>query len=373
MKKIGWFVLVFFCIASLGSLAFAAEPQFKWRMQVIHAPAHTDFQQNVATSEKIAKATNGRLQIEVVPNGTIVPSLEGFQACGEGVFEMHNSWPMYARGVEYSLFPQDTGNLLMDVHDRYVWIYEFGGWELIQKALDKLNLQLIAVEVWGTEIMMSRLPFKSIADMKGKKMRTSDPRLLAKNGVAGLTLPLEEVFTGFATGTVDSAEFGHLKYNEGLGLTDVAKYGIFPDFWNVHNVTTVVANKDAYKKLPEDVKLILQMGFRADEFTHWTKSQWTSAIAYHEMKNNGTLEFMRMDAKQWPELRRQTYEIEKEDVEKYKGITKETYESMWEFMALWYPYKTIAAWWGEGLAPEEQMGFDPNTIKRTIDVSGKKK
>ena len=373
MKKIGWAVLVFFCIVSIGSLAFAAEPQFKWRMQVIHAPAHTDFQQNVATAENVFKATNGRLKIEVVPNGTIVPSLEAFQACGEGVFEMHNSWPMYARGIEYALFPQDTGSLLMDVHDRYVWIYEFGGWDLIQKALDKLNLQLIAVEVWGTEIMMSRLPFESIADMKGKKMRTSDPRLLAKNNVAGLTLPLEEVFTGFATGTVDAAEFGHLKYNEGLGLTDVAKYGIWPDFWNVHNVTTVVVNKDAWKKLPEDVKLILQMAFRADEFTHWTKSQWTSAIAYHEMKNNGTLEFMRMDAKQWPELRKQTYDIEKEDVAKYGGLTKETMESMWEFMALWYPYKSIGAWWGEGLTPEEQMGFDPNTIKRTIDVSGKKK
>ena len=106
---------------------------------------------------------------------------------------------------------------------------------------------------------MANKPFKSIAEMKGRKMRTSDPRLLAKNGVAGITLPLEEVFTGLQTGTVDMAEFGHLKYNEGLGLTDIAKYGIFPDFWNVHFITTVVINKNAWAKLPPDVQAIVEM------------------------------------------------------------------------------------------------------------------
>ena len=369
MKKFGWIVFVVFCIALLGSTAFAAAPQFKWRMQVIHSPAHTDFVQNQRSAEKIFKATNGRLQIEVVPNGTIVPSLEGFQACGEGVFEMHNSWPIYARGVEYAFLPMSTGNLQMDAQDRYVWLYEFGGWDLMQKAFDKLNLKLLAIEVWGTEVMMSRLPFKSIADMKGRKMRTSDPRLLAKNNVAGLTLPLEEVFTGLATGAVDSAEFGHLHYNQGLGLVDVSKYGIWPDFWNVHFVTTVVANKNAYNKLPEDIKLIVEMGFRADEFNHWTRSQYYSAMLYHELRANGKMEFLRMDPAQWPELRRQTYDIEMEDVAKFKGLTAEAYNSMWDFMAIWYPYKTIAAWWGDGLTPEQQMGFDPKTrdLKKHIN------
>ena len=364
MKKIGLVVFVFFCVTSLWTFSFAAEPQFKWRMQVIHSPTHTDFIQNQQTAEKIFKATNGRLKIEVVPNGTIVPSLEAFQACGEGVFEMHNSWPIYARGVEYALLPTSTGNLQMDVHDRYIWVYEAGGWDILQKAFDKLNLKLLAVEIWGTEVLMANQPFNSIAEMKGKKMRTSDPRLLAKNNIAGMTLPLEEVFTGFATGTVDMAEFGHLKYNEGLGLTDVAKYAIWPDFWNVHFVTTVVVNKDSYKKLPEDVKLILEMGFRADEFTHWTKSQWTSAVSFKELGESGKMNFIRMDEKQFIELRKQVYDFEQDDVNKYKGLTKEAYDSMYDFMEIWYPYKAKAAWWGQTLQPEEQMGFDPKTRKK---------
>lgn len=359
MKKVIFFLTAVAMLAVMTTVSGAAEQPVKWRMQVIHNQAHTDFIQNQKMAEKIMKATGGRLNIEVVPNGTIVPSLEGFQACGEGVFEMHSSWPAYAKGVEYAFLPLSSGNLQMDAHDRWVWLYEAGGWDIMQKAFDKLNLKLVAVEVWGTEVLMANKPYKEIAEMKGTKMRTSDPRLLAKNGIAGITLPLEEVFTGLASGTVDMAEFGHLKYNEGLGLTDVAKYGIWPDFWNVHFVTTVVVNKDAWNKLPEDVQMIVEMAFKSDEFNHWTKSQYTSAVAMKELAESGKMEFIRMDEAQFIPLRQQMYEIEQEDIKKFGGLTEETYNSIYNFWEVWYPYKAKAAWWGQKLEPQQQMGFDP--------------
>jgi len=365
MKKIVVFLMVVSVVLIFGSTGWAADkPKYEWRMQVVHSTAHTDFAQHQQTAEKIFKATGGRLKINVSPNGTFVSSLEGFQACGEGVFEMHSSWPLYAKGVEYAFLPLCGGNMQMDSHDRYVWLYEFGGWDILQKAFDKINLRLLACEVWGTEVLMANKPYKEIKEMKGKKMRTSDPRLLAKNGVAGITLPLEEVFTGFASGTVDMAEFGHLKYNEGLGLTDVAKYGIWPDFWNVHNVTTVVVNKKAWEKLPEDMRMIVEMAFQADEFKHWTKSQYTSAVAMKELEAKGKMKFIRMEEKQFATLRKQMYEIEQEDIKKYKGLTQETYNSFYDFWTIWYPYKTISAWWGEGLSPKEQLGFDPAARKK---------
>ena len=365
MKKIVVFLMAISLIAIMGTPGGAAgKPEYEWRMQVVHSTAHTDFIQNQQTAEKVYKATGGRLKINVVPNGTYVSSLEGFQACGQGVFEMHSSWPIYVKGVEYAFLPATGGTMQMDSHDRYVWLYEFGGWEILQKAFDKLNLNLLAVEVWGTEVLMANKPYKTIAEMKGKKMRTSDPRVLAKNGIAGITLPLEEVFTGLSSGAVDMAEFGHLKYNEGLGLTDVSKYGIWPDFWNVHNVTTVVVNKKAWEKLPEDIRMIVQMAFRADEFTHWTKSQYTSAVAMKELKEKGKMKFIRMDEKQFARLRKQAYEIEQDDIKKYKGMTDEAYKSVYDFWTIWYPYKAMSAWWGQTLSPEEQMGFSPATRKK---------
>jgi TRAP-type mannitol/chloroaromatic compound transport system substrate-binding protein len=365
MKKVVAFFMAISMMAIVSSTAEAAgKPQFEWRMQVIHSSAQTDFIQNQQTAEKIFKATGGRLKINVVPNGTYVPSLEGFQACGEGVFEMHSSWPVYAKGVEYAFLPLSSGNMQMDAQDRYVWLYEFGGNKILQKAFDKINLKLLAVEVWGTEVLMANKPYKTLAEMKGKKMRTSDPRLLAKNGVSGISLPLEEVFTGLSSGTVDMAEFGNLDYNKGLGLTDVSKYAIWPDFWNVHFVTTVVVNKKAWEKLPEDIRMIMEMAFKSDEFNHWTKSQYQSAETMKELAAKGKMKFVRMDEKQFAPLRKQMYEIEQNDIKKYKGLTAETYNSIYDFWSVWYPYKSISSWWGQNLTPEEQMGFNPATRKK---------
>lgn len=339
----------------------AAAPQWTWRMQVIHSSSHSNFAQDTQTAKDIEKATNGRLQIKVSPNGTYASSLEAFQSCGDGVFEMHSSWPIYAKGVEYAFMPLSNMSLGLDAFDKWVWIYEYGGWDLLQKAFDKVNLKMLAVQIWSADIMMANKPYKSIAEMKGKKMRTSDPRLLAKNGIAGITLPLEEVFTGLQTGSVDTAEFGDLRYNQGLGLTDIAKYGIYPDFWNTHFVTTVVVNKAAWAKLPADVQAIVEMAFKSREHQHWTKNHYLSAVAMRDLTAKKKMTIMRMDKASFIELRKQMYSIEQEDIKKYGGLTAETYKSLYKFMELWYPYKTMSGWWGDGLTPEQQMGFKPGT------------
>ncbi|CEP66933.1 Bacterial extracellular solute-binding protein,family 7 [Moorella glycerini] len=345
--------------SSSSSGTMAKQPEFVWRMQVIHNTGQSDFEQNKQTAEKIYKATNGRLKIEVHPNGTFASSMEAFQAAGDGVFEMLSSWPIYAKGIDYAFVPLGTGNLTMDAHDKWVWVYEAGGWDLLQKAFDKINLKLLAVEIWGTEVLMANQPFKSIEEMKGKKMRTSDPRLLEKNGVAAITMPLEEVFTAMSTGAVDMAEFGNLDWNKGIGLTDVAKYGIWPDFWNVHFITTVVVNKNAWNKLPPDIQQIVEMAFQSDELKHWTRSQYRSAITMKELEKSGKMQFVRMPEEQFIKLREQMYEIEQEDIKKYGGLTAEVYQSLYKFMEDWYPYKDIARWWGWGLTPEQQLGYQP--------------
>ncbi|MGI1657918.1 MAG: TRAP transporter substrate-binding protein DctP [Desulfitobacterium sp.] len=332
-------------------------PQFTWKMQVIHTTGQSDFEQHKQTAEDIYKMSNGRLKIEVVPNGTFASSMEAFQACGDGVFQMHSSWPIYAKGIEYALLPLSTGSMTMDAMDKWTWMYEHGGWDLSQKAFDKLNLQLVGLEIWGSEVMMSKNPYKSLSDMEGTKMRTSDPRMIAKYGVAGISMPLEEVFTAMSQGAVESAEFGHLKYDESLGLVDISDYAIYPDFWNVHFVTTVVVNKDAWNTLPPDLQLIVENAFKARELQHWTKSQYESAQTMKKLQESGELEFIRMNEDDFIKAREEMVKIEQEDAAKYGGLTAEVYDSINNFQEMWYPYKDMSAWGGRGLTVEQQLGY----------------
>jgi len=298
-------------------------------------------------------ASNHRLKIELYPSGTFAGSMEAFQACGEGVFEVHMSWPVYLRSVDFGFQAIGSGNMDMEAIDKYVWLYEAGGWDIAAKAFEEINLQFVAAAVWGTEVMNSNKPIYKLEDLKGLKFRTSDPRLCQEHGIAAITLPLEEVFTALATGAVDVVEFGHLNFNEGLGVTGVTDYSIYPDWWNVQNLTAVVVNLDAWNALPPDLQKIVEACFKAMELHHYTKTQYASAVAQKRMLEEGTMEFIRMVPDGFASMRADMREIERSDIEEHGGLTREVYESYYEFKDIWFPYKQMARWWGWDVTPEQ--------------------
>jgi len=332
------------------------------KMQTVQGNAQLEFKMLTEMAEELLKASNGRLKIEVSPNGTFASSTQAFNACMDGVFDICANYGTWLKGVDYALHVITTGNMQMDPISKRVWLYEYGGFELAQKAFDKANLELLAIHTDGTEVLMAREPYQSVDELKGKKFRSSDTRLMESKGIAGITMPLEELFTAFSTGAVDAAEYGYLAFDHQIGLTDIAKYGIWPDFWNVNNSISIAMNKNSYNKLPADLQALLKMAFRSYEFKHFALTQFASAKIMKELEESGKMQFKRLNSDEFAEMRKTMYEkIERSDIEKYGGLTKEIYDSYYNFMKIWYPYKKISRWWGEDLAPEEMMGFDPNS------------
>ncbi len=68
-----------------------------------------------------------------------------------------------------------------------------------------------------------------------------------------------------------------------------------------------------------------------------------------------------MQKESFVDLRKQMYQIEQEDIKKYGGLTAETYKSLYKFMEVWYPYKAMSAWWGDGLTAEQWLGYKPGS------------
>jgi TRAP-type mannitol/chloroaromatic compound transport system substrate-binding protein len=282
--------------------------------------------------------------------------MEGYQACSKGVFEMHENWPSYIKGINNAFLPMANGNMALQASDRWIWIYEAGGYELMEKAFNSVNLHLLSTECWGPEMAHSNKSIKSIAELKGKKFRSGDPRLMARVGCAAVLLPMEDTFTALQTGAVDIAEFGNLKYNKGLGMTDIAKYGIEPSFWNPVTVNCVVVNLKAWKALPQDLQKIVEMCAKANMLRYWTNAEYESAKVYKELKESGKMEFIRIPAEDFIKLRKLMNVIENEEIEKFGGMTKEVYESLRAFKELYLPYKKYTEWWGQGLTVEQQLG-----------------
>ena len=97
----------------------------------------------------------------------------------------------------------------------------------------------------------SRKPVKTLADLKGLKLRTAGAWLeMAKDlGAAPVTTAGGEVYPMLERGAIDATEWGTLWENISPGFHKVAKYLIIP---GVHQPTApfeLCINKDAWAKL----------------------------------------------------------------------------------------------------------------------------
>ena len=341
-----------------GATAAAPKETFVLRMQTVQGSNQVEFKMLQEMSEELFKVSDGRLKVEVNPLGTFASSLESFQACMNGVFDICANYGTWLKSVDYALHVITTGNMAMDPIAKRVWLYEFGGFEMAERLFAKANMEFLTMHTDGTEVMIAREPFSSISQLKNKKFRTSDPRLAKEVGIAGMTMPLEEIFTAFQTGAIDVIEYGYLTFDQRLGLTDAARYAIYPDFWNVHNSISIAINKQSYAKLPPDLQAMLKMAFRAYEFRQFTATQFASAVTMQELETSKKNEFLRFKSDEFINLRKLMYDVvEAADIKEYGGATKEVYDSYYKFYKIWYPYKKISRWWGEDLTPEQMAGF----------------
>ena len=334
-------------------------PEFNWRFQMVHQPGQPEYELYKQACEDIYKISGGRLKIDVYAGGALASSTEAFQACGDGAFEMNTSWPVYMKGIEYAFVAAGDGEpMSMAWEDKMVWMYEGGGWEQMQKAFDKVNLHMVSFGMQTANVLLANQEFKSFADMQGKNFRTSAGEVAQYAGITPVSLPLEEVFTAFSGGTVDMAEFGTLIYNVGLGINDVADYGIYPDFWNVSNTECTVVNKNAWDKLPEELQLLVSNTFKAYAFRTTTILEYQSALKMKEYVDSGAMKFVRLPAEDMVNARSEMYKITQEYAESKGELTKETYKKLDEFYSVFYPYREVSKWWGSGLNSDEAAGFD---------------
>ena len=107
--------------------------------------------------------------------------------------------------------------------------------------------------------------------------------------------------------------------------------------------------------------MLVLHAFKANALEHWTRAMYSSAQAVKELKASGKNEFYRLkDRQEFVKLRKQMYEIEKEQAAKRQGLLQETYASIYDFYRPYYPFKVMSAWWGDGMSAEEQAGFPLN-------------
>jgi len=244
----------------LPAVVTAKQKVFKWRMQVLWDSGTLPFQIEKKFVERVEKMSNGRLVIKIYPPGSLVPTAQMLDALQAGMIDMMKQYEGYYIGkMPEVAFTSSLPLGFTDTWQFETWFWQLGGVEILREAYAKQGVFYIAPTIYGQEPIHSKVPIRSISDLKGKKGRfvgLAGP-VLQKLGASVTPMPTAQVYSALEKGVIEFADRGGLAANYDAGLYQVAKYIILPGFHQPTTATMYAANMAKWNQLPQDLQEIV--------------------------------------------------------------------------------------------------------------------
>lgn len=259
-------VLVGFVLSLAGLLGggvqlAGGQEKIVWRMGYLSVPK-SGYQAIVdALPERIAKLTDGRMEIQT--SATIVGPLQHLAAVRDGRLEAAAAVLPYYSGEAPVL---NIGGLpgLFQSFEEYTKATDAFLFEAYDKIYrEKYNAAHLAHGNWPGQVIFSKQPIRTLADFRGTKIRAHNletSQLMAKLGAKPIAMPFGEFFPAIQRGVVDAGMTGTMP-GFGIGLYQVTKY---INDWRIGYTVawSIVANTKTWESLPADLKPRLAAEFK---------------------------------------------------------------------------------------------------------------
>ncbi len=227
------------------------------------ANLHLVFQQ---WAESVEKMSGGRVKIEALPAGAIVPPFEVFDAVSRNVLDVGIAPFGYILGKSLAGIPLSHGPLFgMDGMDYWAWYYDGGGMALLEEFYrDVLKLNIVGFPVptdYPQGLGWFKEPIESLDDLKGMKYRIYGigAETYGRLGVSVVTLPGGEIVPALERGVIEGAEWINCAEDKKLGLNNVAKHYYTPGMHEPVTGGQILINGDLWKKLSPDLQEIMRV------------------------------------------------------------------------------------------------------------------
>ncbi|MFN7025061.1 MAG: TRAP transporter substrate-binding protein DctP [Pseudorhizobium sp.] len=213
---------------------------------------------------KISEMTDGRVEITLTPNASVVPAKETIEAVSAGVLDGDFTSVNYFAGIEPAfaimadlISGYDTPAQMLD------FCKEDRGEEVQQKILDDVTggeVHLIACGPYSRESLPARTAIRTFEDLKGKKIRAPEglaSAVFAAAGASPVAIPFSEVYGALEKGIVDAADASAYVNNVATGLHDVAPFPLYP---GIHSMPLMqfTMNKEKWEELSSEDQTALR-------------------------------------------------------------------------------------------------------------------
>ena len=212
-------------------------------------------------ARRVAEVTDGKFQIRVFAAGEIVPALQVLDAVQAGTVELGHTAPYYYFGKDPAFAFGTAVCFGMNTRQQNAWWYFGGGTEAMAPLWKEYGC--LALLAGNTGCQMGgwwRKEIKSVADMKGVKMRIGGMAglIMAKLGVVPQQLGAPDIYPSLEKGTIDAAEWVGPYDDEKLGFNKVAKFYYYPGFWEGGPMVMTLVNEKKWNELPKAYQSALQ-------------------------------------------------------------------------------------------------------------------
>lgn len=293
-----------------------AAQEYSFKFQSSDPAGNPNYEFQKGWTELVAERSDGKIQIEMLPVGSVVEYNETLDAVAAGILDGQICDSSYWAGKDpaFGLISNPVG-AWSDPEQMIDFVENGGGKEIMQELLGSYGLHFIGVSTPGLEAFVSRVPLEGVDDLKGVKVRTPEgpiANVFAAAGASPVNLPSSEVYTSLDKGVVDAADYSVFSVNQQQGLNETAPHPVYPGFHSLPLVE-VSMNKAKWDALPDDMKALLEdtvkefqqtqlQGNRDADEKALAEAEADPNITVHNWSDEERAKFRKLGTEEWQKI-----------------------------------------------------------------------
>ena len=182
----------------------------------------------------IEEASDGQFTIRLYPGGEVVPGFGVLDAVGNRTVDCGQTASYYYYGKDPTLCFDTAVPFGLNARQMNAWMDQGDGLKLMREVFAPRHIVNFPMGNTGTQMGgWYRKEIKSVADLKGLKMRTAGfaGDVLSRLGVIPQQISPGDIYPSLEKGALDAVEFVGPLDDEKLSLQRVAKYYYYPGWW----------------------------------------------------------------------------------------------------------------------------------------------
>lgn len=271
-------------LALTGPSTATAQAKHQWKfVSIIPAGQDVFIDRFKELAAEITKRTNGQVEVSFFPAGELpYKAPEHLRVAGKGMVEMSEVVSSMAFGDAPALLLGDLPFIALNPSERKL-VQSIVGPD-ITAALNKQGVEPIAYGAYPPRNIVTRNPVKSLAELKGLKLRTAgglEAEYVKLWGAAPSFVVWAEVYPATQRGVVDGV------LTAAVAIETAKLYEVAPHFLKIDGpVATfnITVNRTAWQKLtPEQQSTVKAVG-------EWWSDRWQKMVV--EDADNGAIKRM---------------------------------------------------------------------------------